>query len=120
MGVTDSGCWKVFGGMSSHFLFAICQIGAEAALKNEVLWKHSDFRFAYSRPGFVTFRIPDDVVRDRKFELRGTFVRTWGFSIGKVSGTDGHQLARDFWKPLGRPILKSERPTPIQYPSNQM
>lgn len=92
--------WKAFVGMSSHFLFAVCQIGAEAALKNEVLWKHSDFRFAYSRPGFVTFRIPDDVVRDRKFELRGTFVRTWGFSIGKVSGTDGHQLARDFWKPL--------------------
>ena len=84
--------------MSAHFLFCVCQVGAEAALKNEVARRYPDFRLSFSRPGFVTFRIPDDVVRDRKFELRCVFARTWGFSLGKVVGTDGHQLARDFWK----------------------
>ena len=86
--------------MSSHFLFCICQVGAETTLKQEVARRHPDFRFSFSRPGFVTFRIPDDVVRDRKFELKCAFARTWGFSLGKAVGTDGHQLARDFWKPF--------------------
>lgn len=79
------------------FLFVICQTGAEAALKADVSRRHSAFRFAYSRPGFVTFKIPDDVRRDRRFELHSVFARTWGFSIGKVTGIDGHQLAVDFW-----------------------
>lgn len=86
--------------MSSHYCFCVCQVGAEATLKQEVARRHPSFRFSFSRPGFVTFRIPDDVVRDRKFDLKCAFARTWGFSIGKVLGTDGHQLARDFWIPF--------------------
>lgn len=84
--------------MSSHFLFTVCQIGSEAVLKHEVARRHPSFRFSFSRPGFVTFQISEELVRDRKFELNCTFARTWGFSLGKVAGTDGHQLARDFWR----------------------
>ena len=84
--------------MSSHFLFVVCQVGSEATVKNEVARKHPSFRFSFSRPGFLTFRIPEEVARDRKFELNCAFARTWGFSLGKVVGTDGQQLARDFWK----------------------
>ena len=84
--------------MSSHFLFVVCQVGSEATVKSEVARKHSEFRFSFSRRGFLTFRIPDDVARDRKFELNCAFARTWGFSLGKAIGTDGWQLARDFWQ----------------------
>ena len=38
---------------TSPFLFTVCQVGAEGALKNEVLRSHPELRFAYSRPGFV-------------------------------------------------------------------
>ncbi len=90
----------MFVSMSSHYLFIVCQVGSEAALKQEVARRHPSFRFSFSRPGFVTFRIPDEIVRDRKFELNCVFARTWGFSLGKTVGTDGHQLAREFWKPF--------------------
>lgn len=86
--------------MSSHFLFVICQVGSEATVKQEVARRHPTFRFSFSRPGFVTFRIPEEVARDRKWELNCAFARTWGFSLGKAVGTDGHQLARDFWTPF--------------------
>lgn len=91
---------RVFVSMSSQFLFVVCQVGSEATVKNEVARKHPSFRFSFSRPGFVTFRIPDEVARDRKLELNCAFARTWGFSLGKAVGTDGQQLARDFWKPF--------------------
>lgn len=79
------------------FVFVICQAGAEPALKAEITRRHRTFRFAYSRPGFVTFKVPDDVRSDRSFVLQSVFARTWGFSLGKVTGTDGHQTAADFW-----------------------
>lgn len=86
--------------MSSHFLFIVCQVGSEATVKQEVARRHPTFRFSFSRPGFVTFRIPEEVARDRKWELNCAFARTWGFSLGKTVGADGHQLARDFWRPF--------------------
>ncbi|HEV2972274.1 MAG TPA: SAM-dependent methyltransferase [Pirellulales bacterium] len=38
------------------FIFATCQIGAEPALKAEVARDWPALRFAYSRPGFLTFK----------------------------------------------------------------
>lgn len=86
----------------SGFLFVVCQAGAEAALKNEVARKHPTFRFAFSRPGFVTFRVPEELSHDRKFDLNCVFGRTWGYSLGKVTGTDVDTLVREVWTELSQ------------------
>lgn len=82
--------------MSARFLFVIAQPGTERPLKNEIAREHPELRFAFSRPGFVTFRLPDEPRRD--FALGSVFARTWGYSLGKVSGADDAQLARDAWR----------------------
>src|SRR6186997_3062423 len=44
--------------VSPSFIFATCQVGAEPALKTELARVWPDFKFAYSRPGFLTFKVP--------------------------------------------------------------
>jgi 23S rRNA (cytidine2498-2'-O)-methyltransferase len=89
--------------MPSRFLFAVCQLGAEAALKQEAARRQPELRFAFSRPGFVTFRLGETgpSSADGPLELRNTFARTWGFSLGKVRGADDERLAQEAWRLLG-------------------
>jgi 23S rRNA (cytidine2498-2'-O)-methyltransferase len=82
--------------MPPRFAFAAAQAGAERHLKNEIAREHPALKFAFSRPGFVTFRATEGLPDD--FALRSLFARTWGYSLGKVSGTDDAQLARDAWQ----------------------
>lgn len=70
---------------AARFIFAICQPGAEAALKNEVARRYPALKFAFSRPGFVTFRLPGGLPSD--FALECAFARTWGWSLGKAKGS---------------------------------
>jgi 23S rRNA (cytidine2498-2'-O)-methyltransferase len=90
--------------MSARFVFAATQAGSERPLKNEIAREHPELRFAFSRPGFVTFRSTDGVAGD--FALRSVFARTWGHSLGKVSGPDDAQLARDVWRLVGEQLPK--------------
>ncbi|NQV24440.1 MAG: SAM-dependent methyltransferase [Rhodopirellula sp.] len=76
------------------FVFAVCQAGAEAALKNEVSRRHPELRLAFSRPGFVTLKTPDSRGFTEQFQLKSVFARSWGHSVGKVVGTDGNEMAR--------------------------
>jgi 23S rRNA (cytidine2498-2'-O)-methyltransferase len=66
----------------SRFLFAVCQAGAEKALKEELAHAHPELRFAFSRPGFVTFKCEEELAED--FELRSVFARAYGLSMGKT------------------------------------
>jgi 23S rRNA (cytidine2498-2'-O)-methyltransferase len=85
--------------MSARFLFAVVQAGAERALKNEVARDQPQLKLAFSRPGFITFRIPDDSAAGREPKLDCVFARTWGYSLGKVlNGADDAELARDAWR----------------------
>ena len=40
-----------------QFLFVTCQVGAERAVKGEIARRWDAFRFAFSRPGFLTFKL---------------------------------------------------------------
>jgi 23S rRNA (cytidine2498-2'-O)-methyltransferase len=68
------------------FVFATCQVGAETALKNEADEVCPWLRFAYSRPGFLTFKISDGRALPDSFSLDCIFARTSGLSVGKVTG----------------------------------
>lgn len=61
-------------------------MGAEPTLKNEMSRAHPGFRFAFSRPGFLTFKT--DQPLSPVFEPGLVFARTSGVSLGKVAGVE--------------------------------
>lgn len=86
------------------FLFALCQVGAEKVLKNEVRQLYPEFRFAFSRPGFMTFKIPDDFCEpDERLELvadfaeQSVFARTASLSLGQIKSSDPEEIVRETW-----------------------
>jgi 23S rRNA (cytidine2498-2'-O)-methyltransferase len=62
------------------FVFATCLPGIEPAVKLEVARTRPELRFAYSRPGLVTFKSPRAVAPDDP--SGSVFARVWGRSIG--------------------------------------
>jgi 23S rRNA (cytidine2498-2'-O)-methyltransferase len=84
------------------FLFVVCQVGAETALKRELARDWPQLRLAFSRPGFVTFKLPAGLRLTTDFDLRSTFARAGGFSLGKLSGTLAQDIARGVWPMASR------------------
>lgn len=89
-----------------EFLFVTCQVGAEATLKRELAKYRPSFRFAFSRPGFLTFKLPPNHRLTIDFDLKAIFARSHGFSLGKVDvGADPAAAAEQVWRMAGdRPI----------------
>ncbi len=83
------------------FIFITCQVGAERAVKDEMRRRWKDFRFAYSRPGFLTFKLPENHGLADDFDLDSVFARSYGFSLGKVQGQEQAEMAREAWKLFG-------------------
>ncbi|MEM8946982.1 MAG: SAM-dependent methyltransferase [Planctomycetota bacterium] len=92
-----------------RFLFAVCQCGAEQALKHEVAAGPIAARPAFSRPGFVTFKLDDEVAEPEQFQLPSTFARTIGFSLEKLSGDSTQELAAQLWRQPGVEALLAEK-----------
>jgi 23S rRNA (cytidine2498-2'-O)-methyltransferase len=67
----------------ADFAFATCLPGLEPALKLDVARARTELRFAYSRPGLVTFRSARAVPPDDP--PGSAFARMWGRSIGAAS-----------------------------------
>jgi 23S rRNA (cytidine2498-2'-O)-methyltransferase len=89
------------------FLFVTCQVGAEGAVKGEVHRRWPEFRFAYSRRGFLTFKLPPDHALTADFDLESVFARSYAFSLGKAAGDDLDTLARGVWEVWGeRPVKR--------------
>lgn len=89
--------------LSGPFVFTVCRAGAELALKAEVARLHPGWRFAYSRPGFVTFRTDTQVAAD--FPFRFVFARAAGVSIGPMASEEdiaaaAHRLRTETNRPL--------------------
>lgn len=81
----------------SRFLFVTCQIGAEPAVKGELARRWPAFRLAFSRPGFLTFKLPETLALAEDFDLESVFARTYGFALNKVEGNNPAELAAAVW-----------------------
>jgi 23S rRNA (cytidine2498-2'-O)-methyltransferase len=92
-----------------RFLFVCCQFGAEKTCKQELLTRYPGLRFAFSRPGFMTFKTTDPDIQPGKFQLVSTFARVWGWSIGKANNEDPHELA----KAIGQQVSTSAGTQPF-------
>jgi len=89
----------------AQFLFVTCQVGAERAVKSEFARQWPTFRFAYSRPGFLTFKLPPPYAVPDDFDPQSVFARTFGMSLGKVSAAGDDELAQAAWQiAAGRPF----------------
>ncbi|MBP5622845.1 MAG: hypothetical protein J6X44_12610 [Thermoguttaceae bacterium] len=83
---------------NAQFIFLTCQRGAEPALKKETAKRRPDFRFSYSRPGFVTFKLPRLMTTEERLALdapalRLIFARSCVQSIGRVAAKNGEDVS---------------------------
>ena len=63
------------------FVFTTCKRGFERLLKQEVLTLHPELRFAYSRPGLITWKSPEDWDARTDFWPDSFFIRGAGVSV---------------------------------------
>ena len=77
----------------TNFAFATCLPGLEPALKLEVRHVRPSLRFAYSRPGLITFKGETEIAPDDRSP--SVFARVWGASIGPTRDPEdaAHRLA---------------------------
>jgi 23S rRNA (cytidine2498-2'-O)-methyltransferase len=77
----------------SQFIYVTCQVGSEALCKAELAAACPDWKFSFSKRGFLTFKLPDDAKVDDKFLLKSTFARSYGWSVGNLKSDDALELA---------------------------
>ena len=74
----------------SRFVYLTCQRGAEPALKKEIAKRRPNWKFSYSRPGFLTYKTPELESLEKRLNLdvptlRVIFARCCVHSLGSVS-----------------------------------
>lgn len=97
---------------TAEHVYCVCQPGAERPLKQEVAVRAPGLRFAFSRPGFVTFKL-DTPTELRRLRLpRLIFARAVGASIGKLTGLASLSAgAERVWSAPGvAALLEAEAP----------
>ena len=73
----------------AQFVYVICQNGAESVCKSELLDRYPQLRFAFSRPGLLTFKVVDKSTWPERLELVSTFARTYGYSMETINESSG-------------------------------
>jgi 23S rRNA (cytidine2498-2'-O)-methyltransferase len=71
----------------SGFLFVTCQHGTESTLKKFLVAPESPFRLAFSKPGFLSFKVvlPTSIPKH-------PLIRRVGWVIGQVSGPEAKEM----------------------------
>jgi 23S rRNA (cytidine2498-2'-O)-methyltransferase len=101
--------------MRSDFTFALCQPGAEKALKREMTRRQPGWAPAYQRPGFVTFR--SSVPLTPEFALDAVFARQHGLSLGTAKDLDAAlSHIRELPAPLCLHVVEREPADPDALP----
>jgi 23S rRNA (cytidine2498-2'-O)-methyltransferase len=91
----------------SQFVFMTCRPGAETALKQEVARTEPEWRPAFSRPGFLTFKVTSEEPLDEALLAARSWVlaRTHGISLGKATGEELSALVEQFWALVGEGVV---------------
>jgi len=100
----------------AQFVFMTCRPGAEGALKEEVARTDPNWRPAFSRPGFLTFKLRDtEHIDDKQLAARHwVFAHTHGLSLGRLSGTTLSQLSAELWSHEGiARMVEDHRPADL-------
>lgn len=93
----------------------MCQLGAEPALKGEVSRLHPGWRFAFSRPGLVTWRTDSPLAPE--MALGAVFAREFGVSMGSAAEdrdvvAAAVQLGALYRQPLALHVFERDRARP--------
>jgi 23S rRNA (cytidine2498-2'-O)-methyltransferase len=88
-----------------QFVFVTCQVGAESAVKNELAREQPEWRFSYSRPGFLTFKLTTEAELGDDFWPNASFARSFGRVLGRASGESTEALASDVWRIAGDQVF---------------
>ncbi len=88
---------------AAQFVFMTCRAGAEAALKQEIARVEPDWRPAFSRPGFMTFKNAGERAIDARLlaERHWVLAHAPGVSLGHVKGSQLAQLVEQIWQHPG-------------------
>ena len=100
--------------VSSNFVFALCQRGAEAVLKRELKRIQPSWSPAYQRPGLVTLRAPQPVSPD--VALDSVFARAHGMSLGSVDDVNGLLALLTDEEPLRVQVVERDLYRPDEEP----
>lgn len=105
------------------FVFATCQLGAEPTLKRAVQAQHPELHFAYSRPGFITFKQLDGIPAET-FVLQSPFARAFGRSIGPQESLERLLQHAQTLKGQGAPmrlhVFERDRHRPGEFPPDEV
>jgi 23S rRNA (cytidine2498-2'-O)-methyltransferase len=100
-------------------VFALCQRGAEPALKRELARVQPSWRAAFQQPGLVTFKTPAPI--GAEVRLASVFARAHGASLGMAASVQ--QLAAGIAElpvPLRLHVVESDRYRPDEEPTTHV
>ncbi|GHT45570.1 SAM-dependent methyltransferase [Planctomycetales bacterium] len=86
------------------FIFSACQVGCENVFKKEIKRLFPSWRSAFSRQGFITFKIENEYDNENDVSPVGAlleqsvFARSTALSIGKIETDNTETLAETVWQ----------------------